>query len=176
MSASDQMAPRLRAQNVSALQPEATDQYLAFTLLNEVFAVDILCIREIIEYTSLTEVPLMPPAVRGVINLRGAVVPVIDLSMRFWQRPTQVAKRTAIVIIETEQVSGKQVLGMMVDAVNEVIDIPDADIEPAPSFGANIHTNFIAGMGKVDGRFLIVLDVMQVLSVDQLAQLSAIES
>lgn len=174
MSASDQVAPRLRAQAAVTAQPEATDQYLAFTLRNEVFAVDILCIREIIEYTSLTEVPLMPPAVRGVINLRGAVVPVIDLSMRFSQRPTEVAKRTAIVIVETEQASGRQVLGMMVDAVNEVIDIPDSDIEPAPSFGANIHTQFIAGMAKVEERFLIVLDVMQVLSVDQLAQLAVV--
>lgn len=146
-------------------------QYLAFTLNGEVFAIDILQIREIIEFGVLTEVPMMPPTIRGVINLRGAVVPVIDLSARFGRAPSAVARRTCVVIIEVSMDGVKQTLGVMVDAVNEVMEIPAADVEPAPAFGARIRTDFIAGMGRVNGRFVIILDVARVFSLDELATL-----
>lgn len=148
-------------------------QYLAFTLNGEVFAIDILQIREIIEYGTLTEVPMMPDTIRGVINLRGQVVPVIDLSARFGRGTSRVARRTCIVIVELPLDDGRQVLGVMVDAVNEVLEIPAADIEPAPCFGARIRTDFIAGMGRVGERFVIILDVARVFSVDELADLGA---
>lgn len=151
-------------------------QYLAFTLNGEIFAIDILQIREIIEFGHLTEVPMMPPTVRGVINLRGAVVPVIDLSARFGRDSLAVARRTCIVIVEIVEDGLAQTLGVMVDAVNEVLEIPAADIEPTPSFGARIRADFIAGMGRVNGRFVIILDVMRVFSVDEISDLASLAS
>eukprot|EP01034_Spumella_vulgaris_P031061 gene31061-38391_t len=152
-------------------------QFLTFMLGGEVFAIGILAIKEIIEYDGLTTVPLMPECVRGVINLRGAVVPVMDLAARFGRPATQIGKRTAIVIVEIDADGEQQVVGVMVDAVNAVIDIPPSDIEPAPQFGARIRAEFIAGMGKVNGKFVILLNTDQVLSVTELeamAQLRAV--
>ena len=146
-------------------------QYLAFTLNDEIFAIDILQIREIIEFGTLTEVPMMPETIRGVINLRGAVVPVIDLSARFGRGASAVARRPCVVIVEVEGEDAMQTLGVMVDAVNEVMEIPGEDVEPPPAFGARIRTDFIAGMGRVNGRFVILLDVGKVFSVDELATL-----
>lgn len=146
-------------------------QYLVFMLNGETFAIDILQIREIIEYGSLTEVPMTPPTVRGVINLRGAVVPVIDLSARFGRARSTVGRRSCIVIVEVEGGGSaqRQTLGVLVDGVSEVLEIGGAEIEPAPSFGARIRTDFIAGMARVGGRFIVVLDVGRVFSVDEIA-------
>lgn len=153
-------------------------QYLTFMLAGEAFAITILAIKEIIEYHSLTEVPMMPACVRGVINLRGAVVPVVDLLSRFGRKPSAVSKRTCIVIVEVESQSEagpeRQVIGVVVDAVNEVLEIPLTDIEPPPSFGARIRTDFIHGMGKVRGKFVILLNVNQVLSLDDLNATAAL--
>lgn len=144
-------------------------QYLVFSLCNETFAIDIRSIKEIIEYGRLTEVPMMPELVRGVINLRGAVVPVVDLAVRFGRKPTEIARRTCIVIVETQVAAETQVIGVIVDAVNEVLDIPAQEIEPPPSFGARIRSDFIAGMGKVEGEFVILLELQHALSVGELA-------
>ncbi|MGX9566252.1 chemotaxis protein CheW [Pseudomonas sp. CFBP 5748] len=149
-------------------------QYLTFSLAGEQFAVGTLTVKEIIEYGQVTSVPMMGPSIRGVINLRGAVVPVIDLSARFGGRQTEVGRRTCIVILEVDHVDEQQVIGVLVDAVNEVLEIAPADIEPAPAFGAHIRTDFILGMGKVEGRFVILLDIGKVLSVDELAALTQI--
>lgn len=147
-------------------------QYLVFSLCGETFAIGICSIKEIIEYGQLTEVPMMPELVRGVINLRGAVVPVVDLAVRFGRKPTEVARRTCIVIVETEaQPDEVQVIGVIVDAVNEVLDIPAQEIEPAPSFGARIRSDFIEGMGKVAGKFVILLSLRHALSVDELSDI-----
>lgn len=148
-------------------------QYLVFSLSGEIFAIDILQIREIIEFGSLTEVPMMPPTVRGVINLRGAVVPVIDLSARFGRNTTAVGRRTCIVIVEISQDGETETLGVLVDAVNEVLEIPASEIEPAPTFGARIRTDFIAGMGRIEGRFVVLLDVGRVFSVGEISEISA---
>ena len=147
---------------------EQTQQYLTFVLAGEVFAMGILAIKEIIEYAELTEVPMMPEYVRGVINLRGAVVPVIDLSVRFGKPSSPVTKRTCIVIIEVETHNERHVLGVVVDAVNAVLDIPASEVEPPPAFGASIRTDFIRGMGKVSGKFVILLDVNHVLAADEM--------
>lgn len=147
-------------------------QYLTFTLAGETFAIGILAIKEIIEYRGVTEVPMMPSAVRGVINLRGAVVPVLDLLARFGKASSEIGKRTCIVIVEMAIHDERQVIGVMVDAVNEVLDIPAADIEPPPSFGANVGREFIAGMGKVRGKFVILLDVNRVLSTEDIGALT----
>jgi purine-binding chemotaxis protein CheW len=147
---------------------EQTQQYLTFVLAGEVFAMGILAIKEIIEYAELTEVPMMPEYVRGVINLRGAVVPVIDLSVRFGKPSSPVTKRTCIVIIEVETHNERHVLGVVVDAVNAVLDIPASEVEPPPAFGASIRTDFIRGMGKGSGKFVILLDVNHVLAADEM--------
>ena len=143
-------------------------QYLTFVLAGEVFAMGILAIKEIIEYANLTEVPMMPDYVRGVINLRGAVVPVIDLSVRFGKPPSPVTKRTCIVIIEIVASGERHVFGVVVDAVNAVLDIPAAEVEPPPTFGTSVRTDFIHGMGKVNGKFVILLDVDHVLATDEM--------
>jgi purine-binding chemotaxis protein CheW len=151
---------------------EQMHQYLTFVLNSEVFAIGILAIKEIIEYTDLTTVPMTPQYVRGVINLRGAVVPVLDLSVRFGRAASPVTKRTCIVIIEIRLGEGRHDIGIVVDAVNAVLDIPATDIEPPPSFGARIRTDFIQGMAKVNGRFVILLHVNQVLAADELLALA----
>ncbi len=151
---------------------EAPAQYLTFSLAGEMFAVGILNVKEIIEFGHLTEIPMMPAFIRGVINLRGAVVPVIDLAARFGGKPTEVARRTCIVILEVVDQDMHSDIGILVDAVSEVLEIPPAEIEPPPSFGAKIRADFISGMGKVAGKFVIILNISKVLSIDEIAMLS----
>ena len=151
-------------------------QYLTFMLGGEAFAIGILAIKEIIEYGHLTEVPMMPASVRGVINLRGAVVPVVDLQARFGRPASAVTKRTCIVIVETGDADDGQVIGVVVDAVNEVLDLPASEIEPPPSFGSAIRSDFVCGMAKVRGKFVIVLDAANVLSIEDLPTLAGLAS
>lgn len=146
-------------------------QYLIFTLNGESFALDILQIREIIEFGQHTAVPMMPATVRGVINLRGAVVPVIDLSARFGRGQTPISPRTCIVILEIEGGDGLQVVGVIVDSVTEVLEIRDEAMEPAPTFGARIRSDFMHGMGRMGERFVIVLDAQKVLSLEDMTVL-----
>lgn len=161
-----------RPKTRQAVLENTIQQYLTFVLGREMFALNILNIKEIIEYGQLTEVPKMPGFIRGVINLRGAVVPVIDMAARFDKPSAEITRKTCIVIIEVAHEEGTQVVGVMVDAVNEVVDIESANIEPAPSFGANIRADFIEGMGKIEGKFVIILNVNSVLSVDEIATLA----
>lgn len=156
----------------AAASTQAPTQYLTFMLGSDAYAIGILSIKEIIEYTTMTEVPLMPACVRGVINLRGAVVPVLDLQVRFAQPVSPVSKRTCIMIVEVQGPEGQQAMGVVVDAVNEVLDIGGNDIEPPPAFGTRIRTDFISGMGKVRGKFVILLNVDRVLDLDDLQGLS----
>jgi len=144
-------------------------QYLTCMLGGEVFAIGILHIKEIIEYGQLTSVPMMPEFIRGVINLRGAVVPVVDLASRFGGKPSQITRRSCIVILELASDAETQVIGVVVDAVNEVLEIAGTDIEPPPTFGTRIRTDFIQGMGKVQERVVIILNVNSVLSTEDLA-------
>src|SRR5471032_3361424 len=148
-------------------------QYLTFMLGGEVFAIGILVIKEIIGYGNLTEVPMMPACIRGVINLRGAVVPVMDLSNRFGKASTPVVKSTCIVIIEvpTANAGETQAMGVVVDSVQAVLEIPVSEIEPAPSFGAKIRPDFIEGIAKVNGKFVILLNVNRVLSMEEISQM-----
>jgi purine-binding chemotaxis protein CheW len=158
---------------VHAQPIEETGQYLTFSLADELFAVGILVIKEIIQFGQLTTVPLMPSYIRGVINLRGAVVPVIDLRARLGRGSAPVGKRTCIVIIEVVHESESHDIGIMVDAVSAVIDIPADQIEPPPAFGSKIRTDFIEGMGKVNDRFVIILDVTRTFSVSELVALDS---
>jgi purine-binding chemotaxis protein CheW len=151
-----------------------SDRYLTFVLGGEVFALPILDVTEIMEYRSLTVVPMMPPFIRGVINLRGRVVPVVDMAARFGRGRTDIARRTGIVIVETpatDQEDTGRDMGMMVDAVNKVVHLSADEIEPPPAFGAGIRSDFIAGMAKHNGHFIIVLDISRVLSLDEMVAL-----
>ncbi|MBV6788183.1 MULTISPECIES: chemotaxis protein CheW [Xanthomonas] len=153
----------------------APQQYLTFLLGREMFGLGILGIKEIIQYRVPTDVPTMPPALRGVINLRGAVVPVVDLQQRFGRNASAITKRSCIVIVEIAHGQLHQVLGLLVDAVSEVLEIAPADIVDTPSFGAGIARDFIHAMGKIGERFVILLDADAVLGNDTLAQLPAAE-
>jgi purine-binding chemotaxis protein CheW len=155
--------------------PSDVSQYLTFQLCGETFAIGILAIKEILEYVPLTQVPMMPGFVRGVMNLRGAVVPVIDLSLRFGKGETEVQRRTCVVIVEIEHEEQQQDIGILVDAVHEVLAIPDNDILPAPQFGNHIRSDFIAGMAKVNNKFVVMLDLTQALSVEEMSQLANTE-
>lgn len=164
-------------QQVATAAPAALRQgrqYLTFLVGGEPFAVPIAAIKEIIEYRQPTDVPMMPAFMRGVINLRGRVVPVVDLSSRFGRGSSQVTRRSCIVVAEIRHEEELHDIGVAVDAVNAVLDIPDADIEPPPSFGARLRPEFISGMGRLGEKFVIVLDIDKVLSVDELAVLAGV--
>jgi purine-binding chemotaxis protein CheW len=154
----------------AAAEPQ---QYLTFGLGGQTLALGILRIKEIIEFGRLTAVPMMPPFIRGVINLRGAVVPVVDLQARFGRAEAAVSRRTCIVIVELRSAEAAQDVGVMVDQVNEVVEIAPGDIEPPPAFGAGLRTDFISGMGKLGGHFVIILDVDSLLSIEEMARAAA---
>ncbi|MFG6488175.1 chemotaxis protein CheW [Roseateles sp. BYS78W] len=146
-------------------------QYLSFSLGDEVFAMDIRTVREIIQHGSITSVPLMPDFVRGIINLRGAVVPVIDLHARFGRGAGRIGKKSCIVIFDASRQGEKAELGLLVDAVSEVVEIPDAQIEPVPEFGTSVRRDFIRGIGKLAGRFVILLEPDQAFDIDEMTRL-----
>lgn len=151
-----------------------TQQYLTFSLGQQVYAIGILGIKEIIEYTVPTELPMLPACLRGVINLRGAAVPVADLAARLNKPSGAITKRTCIVVVEVESEDRTHDVGVLVDGVNAVLDIPASDIEPAPSFGTEIRSDFIAGMARVDGHFVVLLDAGRVLAFDELEELGGV--
>jgi purine-binding chemotaxis protein CheW len=151
----------------------ACAQYLTFSLSEEVFAMDIRTVREIIQYGPMTTVPLMPGFVRGVINLRGAVVPVIDLQARFGRAAAQVGKKSCIVIFDALRNAERVELGLLVDAVSEVIEIAASHIEPPPDFGSSVRRDFIRGMGKLASRFVIILEPDRAFDVEDMAELCA---
>ncbi|WP_411822791.1 chemotaxis protein CheW [Leptospira sp. 'Mane'] len=144
-------------------------QYLTFRLVEELFGLGILHIKEIIEFESVTNVPMMPDYIPGVINLRGNVVPVLDLNMRFYKRKTEIGRRTCIVITEVSLGMESLDVGLLVDSVEEVLDINS--IENAPSFGSKIKLDFVQGLGKIENGFVILLKIDQVLNLEELNQL-----
>ncbi len=151
--------------------PEVIKQYLTFRIGNEHYGLELSQTREIIEYSGITEVPLMPNFLRGVINLRGEVVPVIDLAVRLGRKPIEVQKRTCIIVVELQNNEQNHVVGLLADAVSEVIEMDDENIEDAPSFGANIRAEFIQGIAKRDDEFVVLLDANNALSIRELAHL-----
>ena len=150
---------------------EVIKQYLTFCIGNEHYGLELSQTREIIEYSGITEVPLMPNFLRGVINLRGEVVPVIDLAVPLGRKPIAVQKRTCIIVVELQNNEQDHVLGLLADSVSEVIDMNDENIEDAPSFGANIRADFIQGIAKRDDEFVVLLDANSALSIRELAHL-----
>ncbi|MDY0300371.1 MAG: chemotaxis protein CheW [Trichlorobacter sp.] len=145
-----------------------TVQYLTFKLADEVFALDVAKVREILEYTSITKVPQTPEFMRGVINLRGSVVPVIDLRLKFGMAPTEQTINTCIIVVEVTLDGDTTVLGALADSVQEVVEMEPEQIEPAPHIGTRLNTEFIKGMGKHDDNFIIILDIDRVFSEQEI--------
>jgi purine-binding chemotaxis protein CheW len=139
-------------------------QYLTFFVGGEEYAVGVLRVKEIIEYQPLTRVPSTPPWIRGVINLRGAVVPVVDLAAKFGLPEAAVTKRTCLVIVELALEGKRAVMGIVVDTVSQVMDLSAEDVEPAPPFGTQVRVDYLLGMAKVDKKFVLLLDIDRVLS------------
>lgn len=148
---------------------EEIKQYLTFQVNQQKLGVEILRIKEIIEYGNITLVPMMQSCISGVINLRGAVVPVIDLSSRFGQGRTSVNRRTCIVILESSVQNESQVIGFMVDAVNAVVDVSSDSVNPPPQFGVGVNTDFLKGVGRVGEEFVLLLNVERLMNfkIDQ---------
>jgi len=146
---------------------EAT-QYLTFKLDEEVFALDVAKVREILDFTDITKVPQTPEFMRGVINLWGSVVPVVDMRLKFGMSKTNKTVNTCIVVVEVATEGETTVLGALADSVQEVIEIDPGQIEPAPRIGTKLRTDFIRGMGKHDGRFIMILDIDKVFSSDEI--------
>jgi purine-binding chemotaxis protein CheW len=149
----------------------ATKQFLTFRIGHENYGLELSQTREIIEYGGITEIPLMPNFLRGVINLRGDVVPVIDLAVRLGRKPITVQRRTCIIVVELHGQEQSHVLGLLADAVSEVIELDESNIEDAPSFGANIRAEFILGIAKQDEQFIVLLNADNTLSIRELAHL-----
>ena len=146
-----------------------TTQYLTFRLGDEIFALDISKVREVLDYTNITKVPRTPDFMRGVINLRGNVVPVVDMRLKFGMTRTEQTVNTCIIIVEISIEGETTVLGALTDAVQEVIELGPEQIEPAPKIGTRLRTEFIKGMGKRDDQFIIILDIDRVFSADELS-------
>jgi len=144
-------------------------QFLTFSLSGGEYAIAVLRVREIIEHEEVTRVPSTPAFLRGVINLRGSVVPVVDLARKFRMPESPVTKRTCIIIVEVESENGRIVLGVLADAVNQVVEFRPEEIEPPPSFGTPIRVDFLRGLGKLNGEFVLILDTDRVLSAGELA-------
>ncbi|KIH75458.1 chemotaxis protein CheW [Geoalkalibacter ferrihydriticus DSM 17813] len=146
-----------------------TNQYLTFKLDGEIFALGIAKVREVLDYTAITKVPKSPDFMRGVINVRGGVVPVIDLRVKFGMAPTPQTVNTCIIIVEIAMEGETTVLGVLADQVEEVLDLDPGQIEPAPRIGTRLRTEFIQGMGKREEQFIILLDIDRVFSGEELA-------
>lgn len=148
-------------------------QYLTFTLGEEVFAVDVARVREILEITTITQVPQVPEYMSGVINLRGSVVPVIDLRLKFGMTATERTVSTCIIVVEVTMEGEVIILGALADSVQEVIEMEPGQIEAAPHIGTHLNTEFIKGMGKHDGRFVMILDIDRIFSSADVSDLKA---
>lgn len=157
-------------------EPIAGKQFLSFRSQGEKYALAIDSVREITEYRSMTPVPMMPAFVRGVINLRGHVVPVIDLACRFGIGVTEPGKRTCVIIMDVEASDGEALrFGLLVDSVDSVFDVED-NLEPPPRFGTGLRADFIAGMVRQESGFIIILDITRVLSVDDMKRIASAAS
>ena len=150
------------------------EQYLTFLLAGEEYAIGILKVKEIIEYDTVTTVPKTPRWVRGVINLRGAVVPVVDLGLKFGLEERSVTKTTCIVIVEGQVEGQSTLMGVMADAVSQVMDIAAGDVQEVPTFGTRIKVDYLQGMAQLGKKFVLLLDIDKVLSADEVQDLTAV--
>jgi purine-binding chemotaxis protein CheW len=151
-------------------------QYLTFQLAGQEYALDIMQVREIIEYGTLTPVPQTPPLIRGVINLRGTVLPVIDLALKFTANPSPTTGRTCIIIVEAILAGEPAVMGVIADAVSKVMEMADDEILPPPAFGTGVRVDYLRGMGRAGERFILLLDIDKVLANAELNEGSTLHT
>jgi len=161
---------------MSATQITETRQYLTFKLGEEVFATDVAKVREVLDFTTITKIPRTPDFMSGVINLRGNVVPVVDLRLCFEMSKTEKTVNTCVVVVEMMLEGEPIVIGALADSVEEVIDLEPDQIEPAPKIGTRIRTDFIKGMGKRDSQFIMILDIDRIFSGEELSAVRLAES
>jgi len=152
-----------------------TTQYLTFTINNETYALNVINVKEVQEFTTVSKVPRMPDFMRGIINLRGSVVPVVDLKMKFGLGSTEKDIDTSIIVTEVNLEEEMVTMGLLTDSVKEVIEMKEEEIEPTPYIGTKIDTAFIKGMGRKDDEFLIVLDIEKVLTVNEISMVASQE-
>ncbi len=157
----------------TATEPE---QYLGFCIAEEEYAIGILRVREILEYDTVTRVPGTPRCVRGVFNLRGSVVPVVDLALKFGLPEREVTKRTCIVVVEVDLDGQRTVMGVIADAVSQVLDLGQGDVVPPPAFGTRVAMDHLLGMAKAGKKFILLLDIDRVLSVDELMEVTKLQA
>jgi purine-binding chemotaxis protein CheW len=154
---------------MSTTETTETRQYLTFKLGDEVFATDVAKVREVLDFTTITKIPRTPDFMSGVINLRGNVVPVVDLRLCFEMSKTEKTVNTCVVVVEMLLDGEPTVIGALADSVEEVIDLEPEHIEPAPKIGTQIRTDFIKGMGKRDSQFIMILDIDRIFSAEELS-------
>jgi purine-binding chemotaxis protein CheW len=169
------MGQIIRANQKAVVTDDAPDKYLTFDLGADVYALEVLRIKKIIEFGNITHVPMVPPYIRGILNLLGQVVPVIDLQICFGEHAAQTSRRTCIVIVEVRRGDKVIDMGIVVDAVNNVIELLRKDISPPPDLGDEVKTNFIHGIGKLNDQFILLLDMNHVLSMEQLKVLQKLQ-
>jgi purine-binding chemotaxis protein CheW len=158
----------------SVTPDQNSSQYLSFFLGGEAYAIGILRVREILEYQPATRVPQTPASIRGVINLRGKVIPIVDLAMKFGLPPTQTTKWTCIIVVEISMAGDTAIMGVLADSVSEVIDLTPSEIESPPSFGTRVKVDYLRGMGRAGQKFVLLLDIDRVLSADETAVANAV--
>lgn len=146
-----------------------TSQFLTFTLGKEIFALNISSVREVLELTSITGIPRTPKYMRGVINLRGHAVPVVDMRMKMEMEASEYTVNTCIIVVEVEYEGEKAIMGSLVDSVREVVELPAETIEPAPRMGTSIDADYIKGMGRQGDDFIIILEIENVFSAEELS-------
>jgi purine-binding chemotaxis protein CheW len=158
---------------MSVAEIKETRQYLTFKLDEEIFAIDVAKVREVLDLTAITKIPRTPDFMSGVINLRGSVVPVVDLRLCFEMTKTNKTVNTCIVVVEVLLEGESTIIGALADSVEEVVDLEPEQIEPAPKIGTQVRTDFIRGMGKRDAQFVMILDIDKVFSAEELGALQA---
>ncbi len=145
----------------------ATDKYLTFTLDEEFFALDITSVREVQDFTEITRIPEAQDYMRGVVNLRGSAVPVLDIKLKFGMQRTEQTINTRIIIMTMERAGNEQLVGVLADSVKEVLEIDAKDIAPPPRMGATVHVDYILGVARKDNRFILILDLIKVLGREE---------
>lgn len=159
-------------QAVEAGMEELAGKYLTFRLADEEYGLEILKVQEIIEMLEITRVPRVPDYVRGVINLRGKVIPIVDLRLKFGMPAQETSRKTCIIVVRVQRGDASVIMGIIVDEVSEVVEITAEEIEPAPAFGTQVDTTFILGMAKTRDAVKILLDIDKVLSSEEVEALS----
>ncbi len=154
------------------METSKANQFLTFTLDGEQYAIGVAKVREVLEYTKITRLPRTAVFMKGIINLRGAGVPVIDLRLKFGLAETPITKDTSIIVMEVDSGDGKVVVGALADAVHEVVEIDEGAIEPAPRFGTRLAAEFIKGVGKREESFVILLDIDRVFNAEEVTLLA----